>query len=82
MLRFRRGGERLQVVGRQGRHSLKKLFQEAGVPPWLREQTPLLFVDQCLVAVVGYWLAEGWQAGEGQAGWHLALQTPAYYQVP
>ena len=79
---FRRGSERLQVVGRQGRHSLKKLFQEAGVPPWLREQTPLLFVEQCLVAVVGYWLAEGWQADKGQPGWHLALQTPAYYQVP
>ncbi len=32
---------------------LKKLFQEAGVPPWLRPYVPLVFDGDDLVAVVG-----------------------------
>ena len=35
-LRYRRHGERCRPVGRSGSHPLKKLFQEYGVPPWLR----------------------------------------------
>jgi tRNA(Ile)-lysidine synthase len=33
--------------------SLKKLFQEAGVPPWLRPYVPLVFEGDDLVAVAG-----------------------------
>lgn len=50
-LRFRRGGERCRPAGRAGSHSLKKLLQEAGVPPWWRERLPLLYRGQALVAV-------------------------------
>ncbi len=32
---------------------LKKLFQKAGVPPWLRPYVPLVFAGDDLVAVVG-----------------------------
>jgi tRNA(Ile)-lysidine synthase len=40
---------------RPGGHSrpLKKLFQEAAVPPWLRPYVPLVFADGNLVAVAG-----------------------------
>jgi tRNA(Ile)-lysidine synthase len=47
----RRGGERLQLSNRQGRHYLKKLFQESGIPPWQRENNPLLFIDGVLAFV-------------------------------
>jgi len=70
---FRQGGETLQPVGRTGHHRLKHLFQEAAIPPWLRGRTPLIWVEGCLVSVVGHWLAEGWQAGPGQPGWRLRL---------
>lgn len=64
-IRFRQGGERIQPAGRQGHRDLKKLFQEAAVPEWQRERIPLLYADDQLVAVVGYWLAEEW-ACKGQ----------------
>ena len=35
-VRFRQGGERCQLPGRQHHHKLKKLLQAAGVPPWER----------------------------------------------
>jgi tRNA(Ile)-lysidine synthase len=40
---FAKGGERMRSPP-SGRHRrLKNLFQEHGVPPWVRERTPLLF---------------------------------------
>ena len=41
----RRGGERLRPAGRSHTKSVKALFQEHGVPPWLRPSWPLLFAD-------------------------------------
>jgi len=67
-VRFRRGGERFCVAGREGRHSLKKLFQEAGVPPWRRERIPLLFLADELVAVADYWVACSFAAQTVQDG--------------
>ena len=63
---FRRGGERLCLPGRQGHHALKKLFQEAGIPPWRRGRLPLLFAGEQLMAVVGLWVDCAFAAREGQ----------------
>ena len=41
-LRFRAGGERFRPRGRP-HHSLKHLFQESGVVPWMRGRVPLLY---------------------------------------
>ncbi|QYK02536.1 tRNA lysidine(34) synthetase TilS [Shewanella psychrotolerans] len=35
---------------------LKKLWQELAVPPWLRDQVPLIYFNDKLVAAVGYWV--------------------------
>lgn len=58
-VRFRQGGERLALPGRAGHHELKKLFQEWGVPYWLRDRVPLVFINDELAVVVGYALAAG-----------------------
>jgi tRNA(Ile)-lysidine synthase len=72
-VRARQGGEKIRLPHRQGRHSLKKLFQEAGIPPWERELVPLVYLDGQLAAVGGYWIsAEFYGEGEGMA---LAIQT-------
>jgi tRNA(Ile)-lysidine synthase len=50
-LRFRRGGERLRLrVG--GSRALKTLLQEWGVPPWVRDRLPLVYVGEQLRAVL------------------------------
>ena len=55
-VRSRRGGERCQPLGRAHSQRLKKLLQEAGVPPWWRDRLPLLYLQDELVAVADLWL--------------------------
>lgn len=55
-VRYRQGGERLLYRGHH--RELKKMFQEFKVPPFLRETIPLIYVNDELKAVVGYWYAD------------------------
>ncbi|MFP5505081.1 MAG: tRNA lysidine(34) synthetase TilS [Gammaproteobacteria bacterium] len=67
-VRFRQGGERLRPAGRREHHTLKHLFQEAGVPPWERMRVPLIHRGDSLIAVAGYWVCEGFQAADDEPG--------------
>jgi len=52
-IRFRQGGERCKPAGRNKPQALKKVFQEKHIPPWRRDNSPLLFIDNEIAAVVG-----------------------------
>lgn len=52
-VRPRQGGETCRVAGRGCSKKLKKIFQEKGIPPWLREDFPLLYVGDELAGVAG-----------------------------
>lgn len=69
-VRIRRQGERVRPSGRPTR-PLKKLLQEACVPPWLRFRLPVLVVGDEAVAVPGVFVAEGWQARGKEPGWKI-----------
>jgi len=56
-VRFRREGESVHLLGHKHRKTLKNLFQQYRVPPWLRDSTPLIFKDDTLIAIVGYYIA-------------------------
>jgi len=56
-VRFRRGGEKIRLPGREGHHSLKNLFQEAGIPPWERDIVPLIYLNGALAAVGDQWIS-------------------------
>ncbi len=76
-VRLRRGGERCRPQGRNATHTLKKLLQELGVPPWQRDRIPLLYVGDELVAVADRLLCEGFAAGPDAAGWILSWEPEA-----
>ncbi len=76
-VRFRRGGERCHPFGRGHSHALKKLMQEAGIPPWRRERIPLLYSGEVIASVVGLWVCEGFQAGLGEPAVNLLWQEVA-----
>jgi tRNA(Ile)-lysidine synthase len=61
-VRFRAGGERCRPLGRDSSKSLKKLFQEHGVPPWVRSRTPLVMIAAELAAVGDLWVCDRFQA--------------------
>ncbi len=70
-VRYRQGGERCRPAGRSGSQTLKKLLQEAGVPPWERPWLPLIYSDGELAAVADLWVCEGFQTKADGAGVRL-----------
>ena len=80
-IRLRLGGERIQLHAARPHRTLKNLFQERGVPPWWREQWPLLYSGERLVAVPGIGEECGFRAGPDEPGliisWERFGQTDA-----
>lgn len=56
-VRFRRGGERLRLRADGPAHTVKKLMQDAGVPPWVRERMPFVYHGERLLCVADRWVA-------------------------
>ncbi|AGJ61329.1 tRNA(Ile)-lysidine synthase [Candidatus Moranella endobia PCVAL] len=58
----------LHITGRRHGRTLKKIWQELEIPPWLRGHTPLLFYNDQLIAALGIFVTwEGTkQASEAQ----------------
>lgn len=67
-IRLRQGGERLRPDCKRPRRSLKKLLQEAALPPWERGTLPLLFSGEHLVWVPGIGIDCDFQAAAGEPG--------------
>ncbi|AZG73933.1 tRNA lysidine(34) synthetase TilS [Shewanella livingstonensis] len=47
---------------------LKKLWQECNIPPWRRQQIPLIFYNDVLVAAIGLWIDKRYLAQTGEQG--------------
>ncbi len=71
-VRLRRGGERCRLRGH--RRKVKKLLQEAGIPPWERRLLPFVYLDDELVAVGDRWVCEPFAAGRDEPGFVLVLE--------
>lgn len=61
------------------RRPLKKVFQEAGIPAWLRPYVPLVFARDRLVAVAGVWPKP---QGRGEAVKNAAICWQAHPWEP
>jgi len=72
---FRKGGERFHPAGRKHSQSLKKLLQEAGVPPWERDCIPLVYRKDELIAVADLWVAKAFSTGSDEGGWLVQIAS-------
>ena len=66
-LRYRRGGEEIKLPGQSHTRKLKKLLQEEGIVPWMRQRLPLLYSGEDLVAVADLWIASNAVSEPGTA---------------
>lgn len=57
MVKFRKSSEKIKLPHREGRHTLKKLFQEKAIPPWERALIPLIYLDDKLAAIADLWVS-------------------------
>ncbi|MDH3441792.1 MAG: tRNA lysidine(34) synthetase TilS [Gammaproteobacteria bacterium] len=62
---FREGGESLRIAKDGSTRKLKKLMQEHGVLPWMRDRLPLLYAGRELVAVADLWVSADHSADRG-----------------
>ncbi len=74
-IRWRRGGERCRLPNRHHHNALKKLLQQHRVPPWVRGRIPLIYMNDEIAAVGGYWYCEPYVARPGEAG--IAIEIRA-----
>ena len=71
-IRYRLGGERCRPSYRGHSQTLKKLFQEAKVPPWWRSRIPLLYIRDELAAVGSLWVCAPFYAPPGEPAWQIS----------
>ena len=81
-VRYRQGGETCRPAGRKTTREVKRLFQEKGIPPWLRERTPLIYIDERLAAVGGWWICEGFAGPPNRNTIRLRWARPRSVQGP
>ena len=74
-VKARSGGEKMSLPKRKGHHSLKNLFQEAGIPPWERDAIPLIYLDNKLAAVGDLWISADFYSEQAQGCISLSLQS-------
>lgn len=77
LVRFRQGGEQVQVVGMGHGVALKKLLQDLGLPPWLRDRAPLIYLGDELVQIAGIPLQGPFVAAVKKAGFEVLLEEAA-----
>ncbi len=73
-IRSREGGEKFHPAGRRHSQSLKKLLQEANIPPWERDVMPLLYFGDELIAVGGLWVCKRYSVDPGESGWLVDIE--------
>jgi tRNA(Ile)-lysidine synthase len=66
-VRTRTGGEEIKAAGQSHTKKLKKLLQEEGVVPWMRDRLPLVYSGERLVAVGDLWVAADAASSPGTA---------------
>ena len=74
-LRWRRGRTKVTPTGRgPHRHELRKVLQQAGVPPWERARIPLIFIDHRFAGMPQVVLDESCRARSGEAGLEVHIR--------
>ncbi|NQY43648.1 MAG: tRNA lysidine(34) synthetase TilS [Legionellales bacterium] len=55
LVKFRQGGEKILSASSKRHLSLKKMFSYWNIPPWERNQIPIIYHEDRIVSVVGYY---------------------------
>jgi tRNA(Ile)-lysidine synthase len=70
-VRSRAGGERMRLATNRPRHAVKKLLQRANLSLWQRQDLPLVWCGDALVAIPDVGVDVAFQAVSGERAWRL-----------
>lgn len=65
------GSFNIHIVGRNHSRTMKKLWQELNIPPWLRKRTPLLFYGEKLISAIGVFITTEGQLLTDNSVWFI-----------
>lgn len=69
---IRFGAQGMQrIVGREHARSIKKIWQEQGIPPWQRERIPMLYYNDELIAALGVFITQAGSAQNLISTWYI-----------
>lgn len=71
---WRQGGERCHMPGRSHSQALKKVYQEAKIPPWERNALPLIGVDGELAVIPGFICCQPFRAAPDEIGVFIRVE--------
>lgn len=74
LLRPRQIGDRIRLAGRPDK-TLKKLFQEAKLPPEDRDRIPVLVLEGQVAAVAGFGVDSRWNPLPGSPAWQIVFSN-------
>ena len=72
LVRPRQAGDCIRLTGRPAK-TLKKLFQEARIPPEHRDAIPVLVLEGAVSAVAGFGVSTDWNTLPGNGAWQIEL---------
>jgi len=61
-IRYRHGGEKIYLNSLSNSKTVKQLFQEYGVLPWLRDRVPLIYINEELAVIPGFCIGKRFSA--------------------
>jgi len=70
-IRFQYDGKIL-ILGENRQKSIKKIWQEHNIPPWLRHQIPLLFYDNKLISALGVFVVNQKNTENNKHKWKIS----------
>lgn len=71
VVRFRTGGEKIHPHNSSHSKTVKQLFQERSVLPWLRNRIPLIYINNELAAIPDFCIDKRYSADNGEASWSI-----------
>lgn len=78
VVRFRSEGLRCRLAGQSGTRTLKRIAQDKGVPSWMRNRIPLIFVGDTLLVIGDVAICEGYREQLGEDGDSLVWDREPY----
>ena len=76
-IRFQQKGEKIKLADNRRHQKIKKLFQQAQIPPWERQMTPFIYRNDKLMAVGDHWLDYQYQKVFTREGIKLSWKKPS-----
>lgn len=77
VIRPRREKDKIRVSPNSGSVAVKNLFQQAGIPPWLRGEWPIITCNGQIAAIPGVAVDYAFAANDVDGGYQLSVDFPA-----